>query len=253
MDQQRRGASERRRPARRAVGDPAGPVVPARRREPADPGPCHVTPAAGRKTSPAGSNGRRPTSRSAGSTSKGRRRSSGRARERSWPGTPASWPSPASPFRTNGQPAQRGSNGRSPETAELHRRTDRQATGAAQPARLTGVQRRRVRAPRLRRHDRPPPHDRRSPGLSCRRFAIPARCADRQSARPAGVQRLLDLQMVRPADAQRHAAAARRRSRPTTSGSTSKWPTACRGTSSCARSSRPPARASRTAPRTSTR
>ena len=38
-----------------------------------------------------------------------------------------------------GQPGQRGRDGRSPETAELHRRTDRQATGAAQPAPFTGV------------------------------------------------------------------------------------------------------------------
>ena len=74
-----------------------------------------------------------------------------------------------------GQPARAGSDRRSPQTAELHRRTDRQATGAAQPAAFAGVQRRRVRAPRLRRHDRPPAHDRRSPGLSRRRVTIPAR------------------------------------------------------------------------------
>ena len=52
------------------------------------------------------------------------------------------------------------------EAPELHRRADRQAARPAEPARLAGLRRRRVRPPRLGRHDRPAADGRRGPRRS---------------------------------------------------------------------------------------
>ena len=104
------------------------------------------------------------------------------------------------------KPARGERRGRRPaEAAELHRRAGRQAARPAEPARLAGLRRRGVPPPGLRRHDRPAADGRRGPGLPRRPVARQARRADRRAARAAGVRRLLDLQVVRRADAQQHA------------------------------------------------
>ena len=211
-----------------------------------------ATRTAGRKTSPARSNGRPPTRRSAASTTRARPQiiGPGEGAVVAWYSSRLAIARITVPYESK-PPAKRRDR-RQPQAAQLHRRTGRQAARAAQSARFAGLHRRRIRAPRLRRHDRPAARSRRGPGFPRRQLANQARCADRKPAQAARVRRLLDLQMVRLADAQRHAAAPRGAQDVLSMDPQASGRRTSRGTSSSARSSRPPARASRTAPPTST-